>query len=251
MTGGPGWLRRAWWKDRFSNVTSAEKWGYWVWGVMGVVIATPELWAASQGCESRWPTISTTIGHLQSRAHIVALIPVALIVLAGYFALRFESLSAPDILDDDTLAVTTPEGRRAKVAYASNDQLAPTQQLGWTMASMPQSRTRWPVRWYFIIATSVVVLVWITALQSANRYLVGYVGYALIALFWVVVPNVAAYWFARDVGFTTLVYTASLLGRRLPIVAGLMAALLTILLIHLALYPWPSEPPLKECTIIP
>ena len=73
----------------------------------------------------------------------------------------------------------------------------------------------------------------------------------VIALFWVVVPNVAAYWFEKDVAFTTLVYTVGLLGRRLPIVAGLTAALLTILLIHLALYPWPSAPPLKECSILP
>ena len=251
MSRRPGWLRRAWWKHRFSDVTNAEKWGYWVWGLMGVVIATPEVWAATEGCESDWPTISTTVGHLQREARILTLIPVALIVLGAYFALRYETLSAPDILDDDTLAVTTPEGRRAKVAFTSIDQLAPTQQLGWTMASMPQSRKRWPVQWYFVVATALVVLAWIIALGSGDRYHVGYIGYALIAVFWVVLPNIAAYWFSRDVGFTTLVYTASILGRRIPIFAGLMAALLVILLIHLALYPWPSEGPLKECTLIP
>lgn len=37
------------------------------------------------------------------------------------------------------------------------------------MASVPQSRTRFPVGRYFIIATSVVVLVWIIALQSVSE----------------------------------------------------------------------------------
>jgi hypothetical protein len=252
MTRGPAWLRRAWWKKRFATVSRAEKWGYWVWGVMGVVIATPEIWAASRGCESRWPTISTTIGHLQHRAPVLALIPVALIILGAYFTLAFKSRSAPDIVDDGAcLAVTTPEGRRAKVPFTSYDQLAPTEALGWTQTSMTQPRAGWRVGRYFIVATSAVVLGWVLALPFENRYLVGYVGYSLIAFFWVVLPNVAAYWFARDVEFTTLVYTVGLLGRRIPIVAGLTAALLAILLIHLALYPWPSEGPLKECSILP
>jgi hypothetical protein len=219
---------------------------------MGVVIATPEIWAASRGCESRWPTISTTIGHLQHRAPVLALIPVALIILGAYFTLAFKSRSAPDIVDDGAcLAVTTPEGRRAKVPFTSYDQLAPTEALGWTQTSMTQPRAGWRVGRYFIVATSAVVLGWVLALPFENRYLVGYVGYSLIAFFWVVLPNVAAYWFARDVEFTTLVYTVGLLGRRIPIVAGLTAALLAILLIHLALYPWPSEGPLKECSILP
>jgi hypothetical protein len=59
---------------------------------------------------------------------------------------------------------------------------------------------------------------------------------------WVIVPNVAAYWFKRDVPFTTLFFTIQCLGRRLQLVAAFVAALLVILLLHLAFYPWPSHP---------
>ena len=71
--------------------------------------------------------------------------------------------------------------------------------------------------------------------------MVGYVLYSLIAIVWVVVPNVAAYRFKRDVPFTTLFFTVRCLSRRLQFVAAVIAALLVILLIHLALYPWPSR----------
>ena len=66
--------------------------------------------------------------------------------------------------------------------------------------------------------------------------------YSLIAVFWVVVPNLLSYWFKKDVPFTTLFFTVRCLGRRLQLVAALVAALLVILLLHLALYPWPSRP---------
>jgi hypothetical protein len=71
--------------------------------------------------------------------------------------------------------------------------------------------------------------------------MVGYVLYSLIAIFWVIIPNIAAYWFKRDAPYTTLVVTISCLARRLAFAACLAAALLVILLIHLAFYPWPSR----------
>jgi hypothetical protein len=68
--------------QRFRNVSRSEACGYAVWGSMGLVIAFPELWAAFEGSDSRWPTISSTVGHLGDRWPIVALAPVAL--LAGW-----------------------------------------------------------------------------------------------------------------------------------------------------------------------
>ena len=56
------------------------------------------------------------------------------------------------------------------------------------------------------------------------------------------IPNIAAYFFAKDVPFTTLFFTLRSLGRRLQLVAALVAALLVILLLHLAFYPWPVPP---------
>jgi hypothetical protein len=97
----------------------------------------------------------------------------------------------------------------------------------------------------------VVVAGWVLTIPSGNRYLTGYVGYSLIAVFWVITPSVAAYWFKKDVPFTTLTYTVGILGRRLPIVAALTAALLVILLLHLALYPWPSTAEGEVCGMTP
>jgi uncharacterized membrane protein YjdF len=101
---------------------------------------------------------------------------------------------------------------------------------------------QWNVLPYFLVATVAVVATALIASVSDNRFLVGYVLYSLIAFVWVIVPNVAAYWFKRDVPFTTLFFTIQCLGRRLQLVAAFVAALLVILLLHLAFYPWPSHP---------
>jgi len=50
-----------WWKAE-----PQERWGYIWWGLSGVVIAVPELWAALGGDAVLWPTISGTIGNLET-----------------------------------------------------------------------------------------------------------------------------------------------------------------------------------------
>jgi hypothetical protein len=97
-----------------------------------------------------------------------------------------------------------------------------------------------PVVPYFAFATVVVVAGSLLASASENRFLVGYVLYSLIAIFWIVVPNALAYFFGKDFPYTTLFFTVRSLGRRLQFVAAVAAALLVILLLHLAFYPWPS-----------
>jgi hypothetical protein len=206
-----------------------------VWGAMGVVVAVPELWAVGEGDSFPWPTISTTVGHLEHRWPVVALVPVALIVMAGYSVLTVKPASMT--LQADLQAIgRTPQGRLTK-HDVTIDQLASS---GGALPPGRAPRPPWPIIPYFVVATIVVVVVSVLAAQSHNRFLVGYVLYSLIAVFWVVVPNAGAYWFRKDVQFTTLVFTVACLGRRLRIVASLVAALLVILLLHLALYPWPS-----------
>ena len=222
-------------RARFGDVTRSEGWGYGVWGAMGLVIAVPELWAVGKGSDFPWPTISTTVGHLEHRWPAVSLVPVALIVMAGYSALSVKPASIT--LQADLQAIgRTPQGRLTKQAV-SVGQLAGG---GGVIPPSGARRSPWPIIPYFVVATIVVVVVSFLAAQSHNRFLVGYVLYSLIAVFWVVVPNAGAYWFQKDVQFTTLVFTVACLGRRLRFVASLVAALLVILLLHLALYPWPS-----------
>lgn len=218
---------------RFGDVTRSEAWGYAVWSAMGVVVGVPEIWAAVAGSDFVWPTISTTVGHLQDRWPVVALVPVALIVIAGYSVFRFRA-SSMALQADQTAFGRTPQGRLVKqdVTYA---------ELAAGGAAPLEGRKEWQVVPYFALATIAVVAGSVLAAQSNNRFLVGYVLYSLIAVFWVIVPNALAFWLARDFPFTTLFFTIHCLGRRLQLVAAVIAALLVILLLHLAFYPWPSR----------
>lgn len=223
---------RQFFRERFSDASPAERSGYLVWVAMGIVIGVPEIWAAISGDDFYWPTISTTVGHLQDRWPVLTLIPVALIVGYGYSALRLRP--ATTALQADMSAITrTPQGRLTQTDLTP-EQLA-------TGAPADPGTSPFFSTPYFVIATLVVVIAPLAVSPSHNRFMVGYVLYSLIAIFWVIVPNIAAYWFKRDAPYTTLVVTISCLARRLTFAACLAAALLVILLIHLAFYPWPSR----------
>ncbi len=199
---------------------------------MGIVIGVPEIWAALSGDDFYWPTISTTVGHLQDRWPVLTLIPVALIVGYGSSALRIKP--ATTTLQADMTALTrTSQGRLTK-------QDLTLQQLA-EGAPAPTGRPQVSATPYFALATLVVVAAALLASPSDNRFLVGYILYSLIAVFWVIIPNIAAYTLRRDIPFTTLVATINCLARRLALAAAIVAALLVILLIHLAFYPWPSH----------
>jgi hypothetical protein len=219
---------------RFGDVSPSEKWGYVVWAAMGVVIAVPELWSAVAGSDFVWPTISTTVGHLQERWPVVALIPVALIVMSGYSVLRVPPASTTLQADFQALG-RTPQGRLVK-------QDVSLEQLAGGGVPAVEGRSEFGVVRYFAFATVFVVGGALLAVPSENRFLVGYVLYSLIGVFWVVVPNTAAYFLKKDIPFTTMFFTVRSLGRRLQFMAALVAALLVILLLHLAFYPWPSRP---------
>ena len=234
---GPFWRR--WWlgvrryfADRFRDVTRSEASGYAVWSAMGVVVGVPEIWAAISGDDFYWPTISTTVGHLQDRWPVVALVPVAVIVMGGYSVFRVRP-GGPTLQADMQALARTPQGRLAKEDMTVAELLAGANPV-------VEGRRELGVVPYFAAATLIVVGGALAAVPSENRFLVGYVLYSLIALFWLIVPNVLAYFFRRDVPFTTLFATLNCLGRRLQLVAALIAALLVILLLHLAYYPWPS-----------
>jgi hypothetical protein len=225
---------RRYFTARFSDVSPSEGWGYAVWAAMGVVIAVPEIWAAVAGSDFVWPTISTTVGHLQDRWPVVALLPVAFLVMAGYSVFRVGPASTALQADFQALG-RTPQGRLAK-------QDVSLEQLAGGGVPAVEGRTEFGVVRYFAFATVAVIVGALAVSPSDNRFLVGYVLYSLIGIFWVVVPNAAAYFLKKDIPFTTMFFTVRSLGRRLQFVAALVAALLVILLLHLAFYPWPSPP---------
>jgi hypothetical protein len=246
----PGPIRR-YFEVRFQSVTRSEGWGYLVWAIVGVAVAVPEIWAAASGSDFIWPTISGTIGHLEDEASIVALAPVA--VLAGA-ALTLARVQVGSLFVQQDLQVLgrTPQGRLAKlgnldigpaapVADAATDP-APTPQLIADPATGLRGRREWSVVRYLLVSVSIVVSASLAAAAAENKWLTGYVMYSLIAIFGFVLPNALAYSqrTRTDVPFTTLFATLRTLERRLHLTAIVIAAGLAILLIHLAVYPWPD-----------
>jgi len=97
------------------------------------------------------------------------------------------------------------------------------------------------IRWLFIALAVVVVGGLLAArLNPHGKFFLGYVLYGLIAVVWIIVPSVLAFWFAKDVAFPTVFRTVAYLERRLHFVAVILLVGFVILLIHLALYPWPN-----------
>jgi len=210
----PQWLAQ-WWKARFGTVTPYERWGYRVWAAVGVVIAIPEIWAAGWG-DGPWPTISGTTGHLEDLWKPTAVIVVTLIAVATARSLGYGVRASPA---EDTAVPSTDAWN------------------GW-----------WPYAYFFgalvcIAVPSLLVAKYVPA-GKESRFALGYVMYGLIAFFFLVVPAVFGWTLARFFGvlvpFPTMFRSVADLEKRVPAVALVVVAGLVILLIHLALYPWPD-----------
>lgn len=211
---------------RFAHIDRREVWGYIVWGAMALVIAIPEITAAVDH-KVPWPTISGMTGHLEYRWSWVALIVVALIVFAAFHTVTYRWSLPGDLAIPATQRKLrrTPAGRLTMALDKSSD------------GEKDELSTRW-----LLIAFAVVVVGGLLAarLNPHGKFFLGYVLYGLIAVVWIVIPNVLALWFAKDVAFPTLFRTVASLERRLHFVAVILLAGYVILLIHLALYPWPN-----------
>jgi hypothetical protein len=189
-----------------STMTREEWWGYAVWLFVGAAIAVPELWAAIGN--PWWPTISATVGHLETLWSPVKIIVLALIA-AGTAQVLSDSVRAQE---------RHPKtGRRVRGTRQSAE-----------------------IAWYFPAAVIVIVAVTaIVATLTAARFTTGYVLYGLIAVAFGILPNVLAYCFAREVPFPTLLRTLKSLDRRCHPVALVPIAGLSVLAVHLVAYPWP------------
>jgi hypothetical protein len=227
---------RAYFTARFGDVTASESAGYVVWLAMGVVVGVPELWAAASGEGFWWPTISSTVGHLEDKWAVVAIVPVA-VLAASAVALRRSDPNEVVLQAGNEALQRTPEGRLARAGTIAQEELPV---LAVTPQAVLPERSSWPVIPYFGVATVVVIGASLLASVAQNPWLLGYVMYSTIAVFWILLPNWLAYRRRTDVPFTSLFFTIRCLSRRLRFVALVFAAGLAVLLIHLALYPWPD-----------
>jgi hypothetical protein len=204
--------------DRFRNFDQREWWGYGVWLFVGAVIAVGELWAAVGN--PWWLTISATIGHLEQLWSPVKIIIVALVVAGAVGALRY------------------PPGRNAFPASSRHPARWRTENGRLTRREGGQADQLPGL--YFPLAVAVVAAAGaVTAAQGASKFTVGYVIYGLMAAAFLVVPNVLAFWFAREVPFPTLFRTLSDLDKRWHSAVMVVVAGLAVLAVHLVAYPWP------------
>jgi hypothetical protein len=220
---------RDWWRDHFSNVDKRERAGYGLWGAVGVIIAIPELWAAvAKG--SPWPTISGTVGHLEDLWPGTAIFVVAVIVIAAGQALKAAWGRRPEVED----IARTKGGRmtRRPGAEPSADRDAIG---GWQYAYLLAALLA-----VIIPSVAFYIVTLSTSPSQETKWILGYIIYGLIGLFCIVVPSILAYWWRTDVPFPTLFAALASLQQRVHFVALIVLAGLVVLLIHLALYPWPD-----------
>jgi hypothetical protein len=181
--------------------------GYLFWGVAVGLILFVEALAAFAHVD--WPTISSTVGHLENRWTWVAAVVVAIIAASGF------------------LALGVPRERKTRLGYArlrSGD--AEPSQVPYYTAWVP-------------IAATLVVLV-VARAFTHDKYVLGYWIYGTVAATGIVIPSVLVV-FKLQAQFPSLFETIRRIHGRLHYwVATVIAAGLAVLTIHLALYPWPD-----------
>jgi hypothetical protein len=204
-----------------SSEVGRRKWGYLVWGFTGLAIAVPEIWAAKWPDDAKFPTISGTVGYIEYWHDWVALLVIAVLIWAAFHFLEFRSPrkyhESPHHTDAGRYTLVTPKepfGAATAVTYYS-----------------------------VAIVCTIVGPLLVDHWRPKDEYLLGEVMYGSIALFAFVLPGMAALFWGKDVPFTTLFATIQNIEAKARPVAILFAAGIAILLLHLALYPWPSVIP--------
>jgi hypothetical protein len=186
--------------------------GYVFWGLVALFIGVPDVLAASSNrvkADIPWPTISNLVGNdLEGHHHWVALLVVGLIVVVTIHAFTY------------------PPAKK-KAGRAVRD---PSEAV----------HVRWS-EWYIaLVAAAGAGAGLIASVLGANKNELGYAIYIALAITGIVIPSALAYWWNRVLAIPTLFATLAYLRARAAWVAALVAALLVVLLFHLALYPWPN-----------
>jgi hypothetical protein len=220
---------------------ASQKRFYWVWVVAGLVIAIPEISAAAKKDWFPFTTISEMVGHLEYRKAWVALIVIAIIVWVVMSLFQFPPGPGPRMESAAPPPERTPGGRVTirsdQAAIAGPEATGPLFALA-TWAS-------------FVV---IGVLTWLTVAlwNDPREFRASYMLYGLIALFWLVIPSAIALIRGRDVPFPTLFQSVTNLRRWLDtnwgdfgkalgwLTSYVIIAGLTVLLLHLVLYPFPD-----------
>lgn len=193
--------------------------GYWFWGLVITAILLVEVAGAARnwlddhiGVSIPWTTFSEMVGHLEELWPGTAVFVVAIIAPAAIYALGLRSPARHSQL--------------GRVSFRS----APIE----------------PVHWYTPwLVFALCVIVGVVAVSTfEDDFVRGYFIYGSLFALGIVVPSVLVLLRSREVGFTSLFKTIEHLRARRDWRAWLattaLSAGLTILLLHLAFYPWPD-----------
>jgi hypothetical protein len=154
-------------------------------------------------------------GHLESLHDWVAIIPVALITIVAYHVARYPPAEKR-------------AGRAVRKQALRKERKKDDEELplgGWYVAFVLAAGT----------ATGLIAYA-----AGAGKYRLGYALYSSLAVLAVVIPSALAYWRGKILGAPPLFQTIADLQKRWHWVATVLVAGLVVLLVHLALYPWPT-----------
>jgi hypothetical protein len=186
--------------------------GYIFWGLVALFIGVPDVLAASSNTlksDIPWPTISNLVGEdIEGHHHWVALLVVGLIVVVTMHAFTYPAAK-----------------KKAGRAVRDPSEAVHVRWSGWYIA---------------LVAAAGAGAGLIASALGANKNELGYAIYITLAITGIVVPSALAYWWNRVLAIPTLFAALAYLRARATWVAALVAALLVVLLLHLALYPWPN-----------
>jgi hypothetical protein len=211
-------------RARFGGVTTPEKWGYGFWLFLGLVFGVPESWAGL--ANPPWPALSDTVGHLDRVWPPSRVIVVVVVVIVAFYFVRVPVRRAGALAD-----ARGGRGDGAGVGRTYNGRLSRT----------PADISPVPALIYVPLALAAITVgSVVAAVASDDFWVLGYVIYGLIGAFLVIIPNVLAYWFAREVPWPTLLATITALERRWRPAAVVILAGLVTLMFHLAFFPWPD-----------
>jgi len=208
------WFWRSWfghWVTRkFGDATPQELHGYAYWGPVALAITVIEiLGALSKTFRDAipWPTISGTVGHIQDLDGRWGLAVVFVIAVTAFYA----------VLSKGEAAAPGSQGIFLGIRYG------------------------WPLVLAFTGLTALLVgLLDPTKNERLEKFHLGYAIYGAFAVVGIAIPMFLVWRKSNRVVFPGLFYTFRKLRERFRWVAAAVGGGLAILLIHLALYPWPN-----------
>lgn len=224
-----GWLPWNWWATLKSKwaagkpLSRPERRAFAFWVPVGLVFGAVELAGVLSGAFRNfipWPTFSTTIGHIEDTASWVGVIVVGVLAMVAYRAATHDS-------KEDR----TPHGRVIPRSAAYAD-IKPVD------IKAPVHAFRYD--WFFVFTVTAFVAFVVNRFWSDEKLVLGYSIYGSLLVFGIVIPSLLVQVARRDARFPSVWIPVAILRDRFPVTPYLLVGGLAILVIHLALYPWPD-----------